>query len=137
MAVLTIERIRTAPTGTNSKLWVGDKMACWAIELDWMQNMKKHSCIPNGFYTATIESHAIYKNVLRIHDVPNRSGILVHPANNALKELQGCIAPVTTFGNVIGTGNDSRKAMERLISLLEGATKIEVVVKSSIFELVE
>jgi hypothetical protein len=32
---------------------------------------------------------------LEVIDVKNRKLILFHPANNALKELNGCIAPVT------------------------------------------
>jgi hypothetical protein len=38
---------------------------------------------------------------------------LFHPANNALKELNGCIAPVTKLSGP-GLGLMSRKAFEKL-----------------------
>ena len=46
-------------------------------------------------------------------DVPGRDGILFHPANDALKDLQGCIAPVSALTGA-GFGSDSRKACEIL-----------------------
>jgi hypothetical protein len=50
-------------------------------------------------------------------DVENRSLILFHPANNALKELNGCIAPVTKLSGP-GLGLLSRKAFEKLKKLV-------------------
>jgi hypothetical protein len=41
--------------------------------------------------------------------VQGRSGILFHAANDALKELRGCIAPVTEHTGE-GKGNWSRNA---------------------------
>jgi hypothetical protein len=46
-------------------------------------------------------------------NVPGRQLILVHPANDALKELRGCIAPVS-FLSGHGKGVHSRKAFEKL-----------------------
>ena len=46
-------------------------------------------------------------------DVKDRNFILFHPANNAQKELQGCIAPVTKLSGP-GLGLMSRKAFEKL-----------------------
>lgn len=55
-----------------------------------------------------------------LKDVPDRQYILVHPANNALLELKGCIAPVT-FINGIGQGTNSVKALQKIISFLAPA----------------
>ena len=52
-----------------------------------------------------------------LKDVKGRSFILFHPANDALKELQGCIAPVTYLSG-IGRGVYSRDAMQKLLSLV-------------------
>ena len=49
--------------------------------------------------------------------MPDRSGILLHPANNALKELKGCIAPVSKL-DAPGIGSLSQKATEKLQNLL-------------------
>ncbi|MEC3881782.1 DUF5675 family protein, partial [Parapedobacter sp. 10938] len=50
---------------------------------------------------------------LRLVDVPGRSGILIHTANDAATELRGCIAPVTRHTGE-GKGSYSRVAMERV-----------------------
>ena len=45
--------------------------------------------------------------------MPKRDLILIHPANDAVKELKGCIAPVSIL-QAEGKGLRSRIAMERL-----------------------
>ncbi len=50
---------------------------------------------------------------LEVMDVQNRSLILFHPANNALQELHGCIAPVTKLSGP-GLGLMSKKAFAKL-----------------------
>jgi hypothetical protein len=50
---------------------------------------------------------------MEVVDVKNRSLILFHPANNALRELNGCIAPVTKLSGP-GLGLMSRKAFSKL-----------------------
>ena len=61
-----------------------------------------------------------------------RSFILFHPANNALKELNGCIAPVTKLSGP-GLGLMSRKAFERLKTLvyqaLDNKESVELIVE--------
>jgi C4-dicarboxylate transporter len=52
--------------------------------------------------------------------------ILIHPANNAKKELKGCIAPVTSLTG-IGTGSASRFAFEKLIAKIFSAMKTQTV----------
>ncbi len=65
-------------------------------------------------------------------DVENRSFILFHPANNALKELNGCIAPVTKLSGP-GLGLLSRKAFEKLKTLvyqaLDNKESVELIVE--------
>lgn len=46
-----------------------------------------------------------------VQNVPDRSAILLHPANQALKELKGCIAPVSKLDGH-GIGSRSRKALK-------------------------
>ena len=63
----------------------------------------------------------------------NRKLILIHPANNALLELQGCIAPVTKISGA-GLGLHSRKAFTSLKTLVYGALEkgeeVVVIVES-------
>ena len=51
-----------------------------------------------------------------LYGVKGRSNILIHPANCALKELKGCIAPVTDHTSP-GNGILSRVAMGQLLKL--------------------
>jgi hypothetical protein len=65
-------------------------------------------------------------------DVPKRKYILLHPANNAKKELQGCIAPVTKLSGP-GLGLLSRKAFTKLKDLvykaLDNKESVELIVQ--------
>ena len=53
---------------------------------------------------------------LLVQGVKDRDLILIHPANGALKELRGCIAPVTRITGV-GKGDASKMAMEKVKEL--------------------
>ena len=72
-----------------------------------------------------------------LKDVKGRSFILFHPANDALKELQGCIAPVTYLSG-IGKGIYSKNAMQKLLSLVYQAKdrkeQILLTIKSQNYE---
>ncbi|MGG7035691.1 MAG: DUF5675 family protein [Flavobacterium sp.] len=122
------------PEGSNGKLECEGKLICYTIELPWRQNERKISCIPEGKYQVRKRHSPKYGWHLEVMNVPNRNLILFHPANNALKELQGCIALVTKLSGA-GLGLESRKAFEKLKSLvypiLDKNEKVELVVQSS------
>jgi hypothetical protein len=105
------------PDGTNGKLECDGKFICYTIELPWKNNEKRVSCIPEGKYFIRKRYSPKFKWHLEVVDVENRSLILFHPANNALKELNGCIAPVTKLSGS-GLGLLSRKAFEKLKKLV-------------------
>jgi hypothetical protein len=65
------------------------------LELPWRGNAQDISCIPPGLYEIAFTHSPKFKRVtLEILNVPNREGIRCHPANH-VRELLGCIAPVT------------------------------------------
>lgn len=101
------------PNGTNSIVLVDGIYMCSAIELPWVNNERQKSCIPEGSYDVTKRTSAKYGQHLLVNKVPNRSLILLHPANNARTELRGCIAPVTKLEGP-GRGSRSRIAFEAL-----------------------
>ncbi|MEQ9230233.1 MAG: DUF5675 family protein [Cyclobacteriaceae bacterium] len=103
--------------GTNGKLYHGDQLVCFTIELPWLQNRQNVSCIPEGRYKLRKRFTKARGTHLIVEEVDGRSGILFHSANNALKELRGCIAPVSTL-DAPGIGSLSRKATEKLQNLL-------------------
>ena len=121
------------PDGTNGILLCEGKTICLTIELPWKNNEKRVSCIPEGEYFLKKRFSAKFKWHLEVIDVQNRSLILFHPANNALKELNGCIAPVTKFSGP-GLGLQSRVAFTKLKNLvyksLEKNESVKLIVKS-------
>jgi hypothetical protein len=121
------------PEGTNGKLECEGKFICHMIELPWKENEKRISCIPEGEYFLRKRYSRKFAWHLELVAVKNRSLILMHPANNALRELNGCIAPVTKLSGP-GLGLQSRKAFAKLKSLLYGALdsaeKVKIIVQS-------
>lgn len=120
------------PDGTNGKLESEGKLICYTIELPWKRNERRISCIPEGNYFIRKRYSAKYQWLLELVDVPNRTYILIHPANNAQKELRGCIAPVTKLSGP-GLGLMSRKAFEKLKDLvykaLDNKESVELIVQ--------
>ncbi len=121
------------PTGTNGKLECEGKLICNTIELPWKNNETRVSCIPEGKYFIKKRYSQKFQWHLVIENVQNRSLILFHPANNALQELNGCIAPVTKLSGP-GLGLMSRKAfttLKRLVyKVLDTNESVELIVKS-------
>ena len=123
------------PEGTNGKHECDGKFICYTIELPWKNNEKRVSCIPEGKYFIRKRYSRKFKWHIEVLDVENRSMILFHPANNALKELNGCIAPVTKLSGP-GLGFLSRKAFEKLKALvyqtLEKKESVELLIISNL-----
>ena len=123
--------------GTNGTLFCYDKFLCHTIELPWRNNKRNISCIPEGQYQIEPRFSKRFQNHLILKNVKGRSFILFHPANDAKKDLEGCIAPVT-YLNGIGRGVYSRNAMQKLLSLVYQAQdrkeKITLTIKSQNYE---
>lgn len=119
--------------GTNGSIYNGEEFICHTIELPWKENQKSISCIPEGRYEIVKRFNSKFKWHFILIGVLNRSYILIHPANDALKELKGCIAPVSIL-SAAGKGFESKKALKKLISivypLLENKLKVYLTIKS-------
>ena len=83
------------PDGTNGEVIYNGNRICFAIELPWLNDTPQVSCIPEGRYELVKWYSPKFGNHLRVLSVPGRDLIMIHPANDALKELRGCIAPVS------------------------------------------
>ncbi len=121
------------PDGTNGQLWLQQQLICIKIELLWKENKLRKSCIPEGCYTIKKRSSQKFGEHFLITNVPNRSMILIYPANHAKTELQGCIAPVTKLTGE-GRGELSRKAFTNFKTLvndkLDRDQKVILMIKS-------
>lgn len=122
------------PEGTQGVLQINGETICYTIELPWLKNQRRISCIPEGTYVLKKRFSQKFGWHLHLIDVPGRQFILIHPANNAKKELLGCIAPVS-YHTGIGMGNYSRKALKKLTDLvfplLDKKTKVELMITST------
>ena len=105
-------------TWTDGLIFIKGILLCRSIELRWANNERNVSCVPEGVYPVAIIQHPKFGECLQINGVKGRSGILVHVANDAQKELRGCIAPVFSLsGN--GKGLYSRLALNYIIENLK------------------
>jgi len=103
--------------GTNGSISYRGEHICNTIELPDRNNLPRISCIPVGRYKLEKRRYPKHGEQIGIPIVLGREAILIHAANNALKELQGCIAPVTTLTGE-GTGDYSVKALAKLKALV-------------------
>ena len=113
--------------GTNGKLVCDGQFICKTIELPWKENQKGISCIPEGYYLLRKRYSRKFQWHIEVVAVKSRSSILLHPANNAAKELKGCIAPVTELSG-IGLGLRSRQAFSKVKNLVYNALEQSAIV---------
>ena len=135
---MQLELIRTYyPEGTNGKIFFNGRLMMYSIELPWKENHAGVSCIPEGNYGLVKRYNQKFGRHLELMNVPQREYILIHPANNALQELKGCIAPVWLITGA-GRGVRSRMAMETLTKLVYGALnlpeQVYLIIKSNPYE---
>ena len=120
---MELELIRTYhPNGTNGEITCNGARVCFAIELPWRDNKPQVSCVPEGRYELVKWYTAKFKNHFKVLKVPGRSLIMIHPANDAIKELRGCIAPVFSL-IAEGKGLRSLLALGQLLALTNPAFK--------------
>jgi hypothetical protein len=109
---------------TDGLIFIKGILLCRSIELRWANNERNVSCVPEGVYPVAIIQHPKFGECLQVNGVKGRSGILVHVANDAQKELRGCIAPVFSLsGN--GKGQHSRLALNYIIENLKNSGEKE------------
>ena len=104
------------PNGTNGEIYNDGKLLCYSIELPWLHNQHNISCIPEGKYRMVknyTKRHGLH---LLLLEVPGRDAILIHPANDAKRQLLGCIAPVSILTGE-GKGLESRIACDKVYQL--------------------
>lgn len=76
--------------------------------------------IPEGWYSLEARWRPRLDDHILVEKVPGRDLILFYPANNALEELKGCIAPVSNITGP-GRGSGSRSAFRALREIVYDA----------------
>ena len=114
------------PRGCNGAIYLNKVKICNTIELPWKNNQRQISCIPEGTYELKKRHTARFGDHLILLNVPNRSYILLHAANDAMKEIKGCIATVTVLTGQ-GRGDHARMALAKLVAAVYPAFEKEKV----------
>ena len=127
-----------AKEGTNGTLFLDGKFICNTIELPWKENRRYESCITEGEYDVIVRYSKKFGYHLHIKNVYGRKWILFHPANNAQKELRGCIAPVSEITGE-GKGIHSRRAMDILMIQIKSQKRkneqLKIIIKKENYDL--
>lgn len=99
--------------------------ACRTIELPFLGNQKRISCIPEGVYDCERIVSSTKGECFLVKNVPNRSAILIHKGNYAAGfkvDTEGCILVGLSLADINGDGyqdvTDSSKAMAALRAIL-------------------
>lgn len=96
-------------------------MECSMLELPWLDNRSRESCIPEGIYRVKQRTTSKFGRHYHIQDVPARSFILQHPGNYT-RQILGCQLPGDKVLDLNRDGitdiQNSRKTLDRMLSLL-------------------
>ena len=122
------------PNGTNGILSVDGSFECCTIELPFKDNKPRISCIAEGEYTLVKRKSPKFGwTVYVMGTQPARDLILFHAANDAKKELNGCIAPVQMLTGD-GLGLYSKLALvpfqEKVFAALERGEEVTLKIHS-------
>jgi hypothetical protein len=94
---------------------------CKTLELPWLDNKRRQSCIPVGDYEVVKWTSPTFGDCFHITNVPDRDLILIHPANFR-SDLLGCIAVGEKHTDINGDGNrdvtNSKATLKMLLTLL-------------------
>ncbi len=106
-------------------------MIAKTLELPWLDNKRGKSCIPAGIYHVKKQPPKADRpyTYFRLPDSEtNRSGILIHIANN-VDDISGCIGVGSRFGNYNTdhpTLEESTKKMKYLAETLPDEFTLEI-----------
>jgi hypothetical protein len=103
---------------------------CKTLELPWKDNIQSVSCIPLATYKVRKRISSKFDLHFHILDVPNRSHILIHPAN-FVRQLLGCVAVGENWTDIDGDGLrdviNSKATLKKLLSILPEEFEITIV----------
>ena len=100
------------------------------LELPWLENKRRVSCIPSGVYTVKKRWSEKYGWHLHVLDVPGRDWILIH-FGNFYTDILGCILPGADHVDINGDGlkdvTSSKRTMKRILALVPDEFKLQII----------
>lgn len=125
---MILTRTVTGDYGTFGVLSDGEYPLCVTCEDPWKDNKRGESCIPEGEYKVVRHNGPAYKNVWRIENVPNRTGILFHGGSNIF-DTTGCVLVGNGFMEHEGVRSlkDSQKTLDFLRDVLPESFTLTII----------
>lgn len=103
---------------------------CKTLELPWLDNEVRKSCIPTGCYEVVPRNSPKYGNHFHIKDVPGRSSILIH-IGNYYTDILGCVLVGASLKDLNRDGlrdvTASRTTLEKLLKLAPKGFNLQVL----------
>lgn len=119
---LKLKRTEFTDKSTIGELSIDNQFFCYTLEdVVREEKIKNETAIPAGEYEVTVTYSPRFKRYLPLLiDVPNFSGVRIHPGNTD-RDTEGCILVGTTKGeDFIG---NSRAAFNKLYPIVVHATQ--------------
>ena len=112
MLLLELLRKIKSPNSTIGNIFIDDMAFCYTLELPWADNHVSDSCIPPGRYRISVlDSPHFKREVLHVHDVPNRENIEIHVGNYP-HDTHGCIlVGFSTENDKVGRSGEALDAL--------------------------
>lgn len=99
------------------------------LELPWLDNEVRKSCIPPGDYDVVKRYSGKFGNHFHITNVPDRSYILIH-SGNYHTQILGCLLAGSSFKDINGDGVtdvvNSGKTINKLLDILPDEFKLTI-----------
>ena len=121
---INLQRTSHNPDGTPGLMRVNQWLFS-TLEMPWIGNQPKISCIPAGNYIAKIGGAPTFPNSYLLKDVPDREGIVIHAGNFAGDKSRGYDSD--TKGCILigraATLLNSKKVQQRAVILSRSTLK--------------
>ncbi|MCL2689052.1 MAG: DUF5675 family protein [Chitinispirillia bacterium] len=125
-----LTRSKSTESGTFGMLAIDGVPFCVTCECPWKSNERNVSCIPVGRYRCEIITRASNgQKAYELKNVPNRTGILIHPGNT-IKDIEGCIllgAQYGDFGGMPGVTSSTVTTNLFMANLGEQPFELEII----------
>ena len=131
---ITILRTKMTERQTLGTLfvWQGERKLyeCATLELPWVGNQRRVSCIPAGTYTCRKHRSPRFASCIWVQQVPNRDGILIH-VGNFVRQIEGCILPGKAHRDIDRDGlvdvANSADALRGLLAVLPDTFPLRII----------
>jgi hypothetical protein len=121
MEIVHLNRTKSDKVQTLGELIYNGKVVAKTIELPWLNNSNRISCIPTGQYKVVRRFTTKHGNHFHVLDVPKRSYILIH-SGNYYHNFLGCIGVGYNHADIDKDGyldvTSSKNKMKELINIL-------------------